>query len=151
MIDAERKKKQEARSRVKKKLYAYLDAKEEAKQIKEEMAMIDADTTSPGSPDMSGMPKSGGYGDPMVGKVNARIRIAEKYHRQLEQLKRAQLEVEEMIASLPSRERRLLRYRYIDGMTWAGVSEMMAYSKRQSHRIHDRAVDRLVDMQKAAE
>lgn len=132
---------------VKKNLYAYLDAKSEVKQLREEMARINEETTSPGSPDMSGMPKGGGYGDQMVSKVSARIKVREKYERQLHRMEAAMLAVEEMIERLPTRERLVLRYRYIMGMTWENVCVAMSYSWRQTHRVHSKALDMLVEME----
>lgn len=145
MTAQEKQQRQEARDRIKAKLYVYREAMAEAQQIRAELAQVEAETTGPSTSNWSGMPRGGGNSDPMVGKVSARIRLQEKYTRQLERLDAAQLAVEEMIDGLPSKERRLLRYRYIDGLTWEGVCVAMAYSWRQTHNIHSAALDRLAE------
>lgn len=37
-------------------------------------------------------------------------------------------------------EREVLRYRYIDGLTWERIAERMVYSRRNITRIHGRAL-----------
>ena len=48
-----------------------------------------------------------------------------------------------MIEGLEPTERKLARFRYIDGLAWEAVCEMMTYSWRQTHRIHGRMLDKL--------
>lgn len=145
MTEQERVKKQEARDRIKRRLYAYQEAKAEAQQIREELARVEVETTAPSTSDWSGMPHGGGYSDQMASKVSARIRLQEKYRQQLERLDAAQLAVEETIDSLKPVERLVLRCRYIDGLTWENVCVAVNYSWRQTHNIHSRALDKLVE------
>ena len=55
-----------------------------------------------------------------------------------------------MLENLEPTERKLARFRYIDGLTWEEVCDVMAYSWRQTHRIHGRMLDKLADRQMGA-
>ena len=135
----------EARHRVKRKLYRYLDLKRERDQIAEELETLQGEATSPKSPNLDGMPRASGYGDAMVGKVSEIINLREKYERKRDEISAAMLAIEDTIEGLEPVERTLLRYRYICGMTWENVCVAMNYSWRQTHNIHAKALDKLVE------
>jgi hypothetical protein len=44
-----------------------------------------------------------------------------------------------------------MRHRYLEGLTWEKVCVEMNYSWRQTHNIHARALDKLVDLLGATE
>lgn len=133
----------DARHRVKRRLYRYLDLKRERDQIAEELRTAEGDATSPSSPNLDGMPRASGYGDSMVGRVSEIINLRELYERKRDEISDAMLAIENAIEDLEPVERTLLRYRYIYGMTWEQVSVAMNYSWRQTHKIHARALDKL--------
>lgn len=133
----------DARHRVKRRLYRYLDLKRERDQIAEELKTAEGDATSPSSPNIDGMPRASGYGDAMVGRVSEIINLRELYERKRDEISEAMLAIENAIEGLEPVERTLLRYRYIYGMTWEQVSVAMNYSWRQTHKIHARALDKL--------
>ena len=133
----------DARHRVKRRLYRYLDLKRERDQIAEELRTAEGDATSPSSPNLDGMPRASGYGDAMVGRVSEIINLRELYERKRDEISDAMLAIENAIEDLEPVERTLLRYRYIYGMKWEQVSVAMNYSWRQTHKIHARALDKL--------
>ena len=133
----------DARHRVKRRLYRYLDLKRERDQIAEELRTAEGTATSPSSPNLDGMPRASGYGDAMVGRVSELISLRELYKRKRDEISEAMLAIENAIEGLEPVERTLLRYRYIYGMTWEKVSVAMNYSWRQTHKIHARALDKL--------
>lgn len=133
----------DARHRVKRRLYRYLDLKRERDQIAEELRTAEGTATSPSSPNLDGMPRASGYGDAMVGRVSEIISLRELYERKRDEISDAMLAIEDAIEGLEPVERTLLRYRYIYGMTWEQVSVAMNYSWRQTHKIHARALDKL--------
>ena len=135
----------DARHRVKRRLYRYLDLKRERDQIAEELETLQGDATSPQSPNLDGMPRASGYGDAMVGKVSEIINLRERYERKRDEISAAMLAIEDAIEGLEPVERTLLRYRYIYGMTWEKVCVAMNYSWRQTHNIHAKALDKLVE------
>lgn len=142
MTDAELK---EARHRVKRKLYLYLDLKKERDQIREELEQVRSDAASPKTPNLDGMPRSGGFGDAMTGKVSSILKVCQRYEKKLDELHQAMLDIEDTIASLEITERVLLRHRYLEGLTWEKISVAMNYSWRQTHNIHARALDKIVE------
>ena len=133
----------DARHRIKRRLYRYLDLKRERDQIAEELRTAEGTATSPSSPNLDGMPRASGYGDAMVGRVSEIINLRELYERKRDEISDAMLAIENAIEGLEPVERTLLRYRYIYGMTWEQVSVAMNYSWRQTHKIHARALDKL--------
>ena len=81
----------------------------------------------------------------MTGIVAELVGLQESYKNKLHRLNAALAEVEDMVDSLDDPvERRLLRCRYIDDLTWEEVCVEMNYSWRQTHRIHGNALDKLV-------
>lgn len=136
-----------ARQDVKRRLSEYRLLKAEHAQIVEELERLEAAMTAPRASRITGMPRGGGGGDQMGAKVEQHIALEEKYHALLEALAAAQLHVEGMIESLDPVERKLLRHRYVEGLSWEGVCVAMSYSWRQTHNIHARALDRLVEME----
>lgn len=136
---------QDARQRVKKRLSEYLDVKREYAQVLEKLKDIEAIMTSPRAQKLDGMPRGGSGGDPMSAIVAQHITLEERYREQLWRLAEAQCAVEEMIESLEPGERKLMRHRYIDGLSWERVCVAMSYSWRATHNIHARALDKLAE------
>lgn len=56
--------------------------------------------------------------------------------------------IEDAIATLPSEERMLIRYRYVDGWTWERIADEYHYTSRNVHYIHSNALKRLKDIEK---
>ena len=137
---------QEARERVKAQLNLYLDIKGERAQIERLVAELEGTWTAPGTSNWSGMPRSGGHGDPMTGGLMQKERLLERYHRKGVELDSALERIEAMIDSLEPRERKLLRHRYVEGLTWESVCVAMNYSWSRTHDIHALALDKLVEM-----
>lgn len=132
------------RQDIKKKLNSYRELKAEALQLQEELRRLELLMGSPMGPNLSGMPRgSSEPSSPTERLAIKHIALEERYGAKLEKLATDQLEIEEMIERLEPTERRLARYRYIDGLNWEEVCVCMNYSWRQSHRIHGRMLDRL--------
>ena len=130
---------------LKHKLHSYRDLLAEYEQIKLELEKVEAFMESPRGSNLDGMPRSPGGGDPILGVVAHHITLQERYKAQLYRLAEAQAEIENLIDGLEPGERRLMRCRYIDGMTWEEVCVRIGYSWRQTHNIHSRILDKLVD------
>lgn len=134
-----------ARHRVKERLSAYLSARKEHQQITERLATLEARMVNVGAQVMDGMPRGGSGHDPMPDMLDAKTKLVERYRVLAETLIRSQIAIEEAIAELDSTERMLMRYRYIEGLTWEQVCIAMDYSWRNTHRIHAKALDRLAE------
>lgn len=142
MTDEQRK---EARRVIKARLGEYIDMEKERQQILDEMVKLEARRTAPGTSNWDGMPRGGGGGDAMTSGLIQSEGLQERYQRKVDELETAQLAVEILIESLDFTERKLMRHRYIEGLTWEKVCVEMAYSWRQTHNIHAQALDKLVD------
>lgn len=126
---------------LKRRLLSYLDIKAEREQIQAELDAL----ADPRGANLDGLPKGSGNGDAMLGVIAQREKLADKYRAKLEELTAAQADIENLIDSLGPRERRLMRYRYIKGMDWETVCVAMAYSWRQTHRLHSQILDKLLE------
>lgn len=126
---------------LKARLLNYLDIKAERRQIELELKRL----TDPKGTNWDGMPRGSGGGDVMAGIVAKRDALRRKYEAKLEELTAAQTEIEETIDGLEPKERRLMRYRYIDGLEWEEVCVKMCYSWRQTHRLHSAILDKLLE------
>lgn len=136
---------EQIRLEIKERLNSYRELKAEHKQLVGELRLLEEIMDGPSSPNMDGMPRSPGVSNPVERMVTKYIMLEERYRAQLDKLVGQQVAIEDMIEQLESTERRLARFRYIDGLTWENVCERMCYSWRQTHRIHGRILDKLVD------
>lgn len=115
----------------------------EVQQVKAMINVVRVQATSAGTMNLSGMPPTGGVPDPVATAVARLDTLQRKYADLLAELARRQGEIEDAIAALDGIERMVMRYRYIDGMTWPRVCEAVAYSDKQARRIHARALKRM--------
>lgn len=136
---------QEARKRIKLKLGAYLPLEKERQQLLEEIQVLEAKRHAPGSIRMDGMPHGSSSGDAMASGLILKEELQARYARKVQEMEAVQSAIEDLIEGLSPTERKLLRHRYIKGMTWENVCVAMSYSWRQTHNIHAKALDKLID------
>ena len=115
----------------------------EAQQVAAMIRVVREQATSAGTMNLSGMPPTGGVPDPVASAVARLDELQRKYADLLAELARRQGAIEDAIAVLDGIERMVMRYRYIEGLTWQRVGEAVAYSDKQARRIHDRAAKRM--------
>lgn len=125
-------------------LYSYRDLKAERQQIAQELEKVEAFMEGPKGTNWDGMPHSPGKSDPILSVVSQHIHLEERYKAKLAELAAAQTAIEEMIDGLEPRERKLMRHRYIEGLSWEEVCVAMCYSWRQTHNIHSAALDKIL-------
>lgn len=118
----------------------------ELRDLQERIARLDSRLQSPRSsrprrvrgarPDQS---------DPFTELVDLKVNLEGTYREKEQELWLRQLEIEEAIddAALTSLERRLMRHRYFDGMTWEEVAEKLDYEERQVRRIHGHVLSKM--------
>jgi len=76
------------------------------------------------TPPLDGMPKPKLRHADKAGNAGARLAVlAAMIDEQLDELVALRVEIEESLLSLSSSERNLMRLRYIDGLSWAMVTE----------------------------
>lgn len=92
----------------------------------------------------TGMPRGGGDKDPMTNGVAKMIELEREIDSKVDKLVELRREIEAGIETVDSNtQRRLLKLRYIDGMTWERVAVEMDYSYMQVCRLHGKALNAL--------
>ena len=125
----------------KERLRNYLDMKRERAQLQQQLEALEATLYFPKIQQFSGMPHGPSAGSAMEVKANKHLELLECYRTKLEELAAEQLAIETAIEALDITARTLLRYRYLEGLTWEEVCVKMNYSWRQTHYIHSKALD----------
>ena len=134
------------RAEIKRRLGSYRDLVAEQAQLREELQKVEALMSSPAGSAPDGMPRSGSSpGNPVERIAIKHMELLDRYREQIAEMVEEQAAIEAMLENLEPTERKLARFRYIDGMTWEEVCDVMAYSWRQTHRIHGRMLDKLAD------
>jgi RinA family phage transcriptional activator len=136
---------EQIRLEIKRQLNSYRDLREEQRQLQDELQRLEELMSSPSGPNIDGMPRSPGVSNPVERMVTEHIILEDRYRAQIKKMVQQQTAIEDLIESLDPTERRLARFRYIDGMTWEEVCYNINYSWMQTHRIHGRMLDKLVD------
>ena len=96
------------------------------------------------SPSLSGMPAGSGGPGRMIAAVECLDELEAELAEQIVERVTIRREIGQAIDRLPDeRLARLLRLRYIDGMTWDQVAVEMHYSYRQVCNLHSQALTRL--------
>lgn len=129
----------------KEELRAYRTLAAERDHLLDEIAMVDARLYGPRVLTLTGMP-SGSHaeeGDAMAALTDKAAAIRARYAVLIEELADRLLAIEDAIGGLEPVKRRLLRLRYIDGLTWERVAVEMDYSWTQVHRLHGEALAEL--------
>nr|DAW55822.1 MAG TPA: Protein of unknown function (DUF722) [Caudoviricetes sp.] len=94
------------------------------------------------SPTLSGMPAGGGGPGRMIAAVERMDELEAELAEQIVERVTIRREIGQAIDRVPDeRLARLLRLRYIDGMTWERVAVEMHYSYMQVCRMHGKALD----------
>ena len=135
---------EQIRIEIKRKLNSYRDLCAEHRQLSEELARLEALMYSPSGPNLDGQPRGSGVSNPVERMSLKHIELERRYRAQLDRLAAGQVQIEDMIEGLEPTERRLARFRYIDGLGWEDVCDKINYSWRQTHRIHSALLDKLV-------
>lgn len=119
-------------------LRQYRDISREIEQLREQQAGLIRLVK-----EHDGQPRGSGISDP-TGKAGATMAtISSRIDDLLVRLLELRNEIERVIEHLPPRERMLMRYYYIDCMTWEQVAERMHYSVRRVMQIHGNALQKL--------
>lgn len=128
----------------KEELRKFYSLRREADQLRDEVAELKAIAASCGG-GLNGMPRAPGAHSKVEDLV---IRIDEavsKYEARIIKIIDLQIRIEEAIERLPTAEQMLIRYRYLDGLTWEEVCVRLGYAWSQTHRLHAKALKDLTD------
>lgn len=120
-------------------------AYKEQKQLKEKIMEFESMRTSPRSAVYGAeRVQSSAKGDVQLDSIIALDRLLERYNAQLQKCVALTMEFEEALEVLNSRERRMMRLYYIDGLTWEKVCVEMNVSWAQHDRIKKKIKAKLV-------
>ena len=87
------------------------------------------------------IPSGGAAGRSLENSIEAIDALAGRLGDKRRETVRLRREIEDVIAAVPDgRLRMLLRYRYIDGMTWERIAVNMCMDARWIRRLHGRAL-----------
>ena len=134
----------ERKERLKQELHRYRDLEAERKQLAHELEKIEDFMDGLKGTNWDGMPRASGVGDPVLGVVTQHLALQERYRAKVAELAAAQANIEDRIEALEPRARKLMRHRYIEGLSWEEVCVAMCYSWRQTHNIHAAALEALL-------
>jgi RNA polymerase sigma factor (sigma-70 family) len=122
-------------------LKQYLDLKAEKEQLELEVKEFYDTCLKPLV--LTGMPGSGRLADTTAEFAGQAARLHTKLLYKKHEVAVALEALEDAIAGLNPRERRLMREYYINGLTWEQVCVTMGYEWAQVHRIHKQALIKL--------
>lgn len=89
------------------------------------------------TPTLSQTPGGGESRSPIERPMDKVLEIDEEISREIDELVKIREEIEAVLGQLEDRNLRdLMKYRYIDGLTWEQVAEKMHYSWRHTCRLH---------------
>ena len=128
----------------KEQLRTYIDIKRERDDLERRIKELELEKYGPRSQRLDGMPR-GGSGENYVleDQIDKGDALLDLYRAKKAELDAALVVIERAIEKLATRERRLVRLHYIDGLTWEQVAVDMTYSWSQVHRIHAKALQKL--------
>lgn len=127
----------------KERLRRYIWLKQECRQLQAYLDRIMADMSTVTSPRLTGMPRANTPNglDEIVIRYEE---ISSKYEKQLKQYQRETIEIENAILGMADpRYRLLLRYRYMDGLKWETIADLMHYEVSSLYKMHGQALREL--------
>ena len=128
----------------KERLRRYASIKQEAEQLRQRLTEVEAVLYYPRIPQLAATPAGPpAAGSPQENLMIHHIELQELYRAKLAELASEQLAIEQAIERLDSTARMLLRYRYIDGLSWEQVCVKINYAWSQTHYLHSVALRRL--------
>jgi len=131
----------------KERLRRYIWLKQECRQLEAYLERIRNDMSVVTSPRLTGMPHAK---DPKgLDEIVIRYEeISGKYEKQLKRYQAETLAIETAIASVEDpRLRLLLRYKYMDGLKWETIADLMHYEISWIFRMHGQALHELENKQ----
>ena len=123
--------------------YKYIE--KEREQLLHQLEEIEAALYNPRIQRLTGMPSAPSPDNAQENLAIKHTELMDRYQAKREELAAEQLAIEDAIEALDPTARMLMRYRYLDGLTWEEVCVQMSYSWAQTHRIHGAALRKLKD------
>ncbi|MCR4442158.1 MAG: sigma factor-like helix-turn-helix DNA-binding protein [Peptococcaceae bacterium] len=119
--------------------YRYL--KKEIILLEEEIEKLRASLLAPPKPD--GLPKSNYAVDRTANTIAKIVDLEKKLQEVINDYIAVRTQIEKSIESLQSDERLIIRYRYVEGMSWEEIAVAMNYTYRHVTRMHGWALKKM--------
>lgn len=128
----------------KEELKEYIETKREIKIIEEKIEFLEEKKTSIKSMVIDDMPKPEPEHDRLGELLGEIEELIEQYNKKQLRLTKQQLEIEKCIDKLDnSKERNIMRLRYLEGHKWEKVCVETNYSWENVHRIHRKILSKI--------
>lgn len=122
-------------------LLRYRTVKREIEDIDMRMAQLRLKYAAPSAIDYSDMPKAHNSEHDLSDYIAKMDELTDYLISKYTRLRGIEVDIYMRVDRMENQqERELLRYRYIDGMTWADIAEKMNTSERNVYFIHGRAL-----------
>lgn len=128
---------------IKKRLYRYSDLKLEHEQLKERIDSLREQLTSIRSQTFDDVVACSGNSDKIGDMISTLSNLETLYIRKSNELMKEIIFIERLINQLESRDRILMRKKYIECKTWETVCVEMNYSYRGIQKIHSKILQSL--------
>lgn len=123
-------------------LEEYFDLKREIENQKERLAKLRSTRESPSSPRIDDMPRSNFAANRIENQTVSIDAMETVLNRDITRAQREALKIERAIQSVPySRNRELLRLRFLDGLTWAKVADKLDISEKWASILASISID----------
>ena len=125
----------------------YRAIKAELEQLEEWLEEIEAELFYPGAQRLTGMPSAPTKdNDGALVNLTARhMELQQRYLAKLAELHQTILDAEDAIETLNPIDRRILRYKYFEGLTFEQIAEIMHYSRQGITKRHRQALNHLAE------
>ena len=121
----------------KKTLSNYRAMEVEMAQLEELIARMEARILEPKTSKLSSTPKGGGNASDVIASNIARLHaLRDMYNQKWDELLESRRSVESAIDNLPPKERTLMRYRYVEALSWKKIAKKMGYSEQHVKNLH---------------
>ena len=133
-----------AQKMTKERLRQYVWLVLEIKNQEERYERVRAETVSPASPRLDGMPRSNFAANRLEDKVARMIELERLLKKNIKKAQKEAAEIERAIQTLAlPRDRELMRLKYLEGLTWEEVSEKLDISRQWATSLHGRILKEL--------
>lgn len=122
----------------------YRDLREELDYLHEQITELRLSMTAPKNQVITGMPSGSSAVSDKIGEVVAKAeRLEKRYIKKYYDLLSRLEQIENEIDKLEPKERLIIRYKYIQGMTWEDVAEKMSWSVSKVHKAHKKILQKI--------
>ena len=126
---------------VKEYLQKYRNIQREIDDIDRRMAQLRLKYAAPSAINYSDMPKAHNTEHDLSDYIVKMDELTDYMISKYTRLRGIEVDIYKRVDRMDNqKERELLRYRYIDGMTWAAIAEALGTTERNVHFIHGRAL-----------